>query len=1073
MLHLYQSNRLETLGTLFAAVGREAPLADPFEAETVIVQSRGMGRWLTLALARENGVSAHVDYVLPAAFAWQLMQKVLPGLPRKSPFAPEVLAWRLMQLWPTLSGAPYEALTRYLAGGEAAAFELAGKVADVFDQYLVFRPEWIRGWEAGQGFGLGEDEAWQAALWRQLAESDPGRHRVRLLDDFLGGLRREHLPERVTLFGIASLAPMYLAMVKRLSELTDVCLFTLNPCAEYWGDLAQARRQGVAEAAPVLAAREGHPLLASLGRQGRDFFDLIAGDTDFDPHPLFTAPDGDSLLARLQRDLLTLDHPGAPGYQTHSLADGDDSVAFGSAHGPLRELEMLKDRLLARFAADPTLTPADVVVLTPDINAYAPFIDSVFAPRDDGAPNVPYTIADRTVLTTSPVLAAFEAVLELADSRFEADRVLALLDCDALLARFGLDARDVPLIHDWVRESGIRWGRDAAHKAGLGLPSEPAHSWRWGLDRLLLGAVLPDALAGTHRSPLFGALLPMKGASGQLAETLARFARLVDALCALAEAWAKPASPAAWAARLRAAADTLMLAEGDDEAALAVLFDACAALEEDAQLARFQGEVGLAPVRDTVRRALTQSSGTGFLAGRVTFCAMVPMRSIPFRLICLIGMNDGAYPRDERPVSFDLIARSPKKGDRSRRFDDRYLFLEAILSAREALYLSWVGRSARSDEPLPPSALVSELADCLGAMCGGDVLAARLIEAPLQAFSRDNYRAGRAGGPSFEPAYYQALVSPKLAPPFAGALPIDPPEVVPLSALLAFWRNPVKGWLGHALGVRVYGGEEALPVAEPFSLGRDTRVAVRTPLVEALFARTPLGPARDRVRGMGLLPPAALGEACLEDEVSASARFAARLPAVLAEPVLPPLPVSLSIGGWQLFGELTGLRAAGLIAQVPRKANAAERVALWLNHLVLCACAPGGVLATSQLVAEKDSFVFGPMPSEAACELLAPWLAWFAAGVREPLPFFARTSLAAAGALEKPRKGETDPAAAALQAAYAEWAPPAGSNKYPQRDEIANERVWRDTDPLTDVRFMQMVEVLLRPMVAAETGEEA
>ncbi|MGL6071965.1 exodeoxyribonuclease V subunit gamma, partial [Craterilacuibacter sp.] len=194
MLHLYQSNRLETLGTLLATVQQAAPLSDPFAAETVLVQSRGMGRWITLALAKSTGMAAHLDFVLPAAFAWQLMQQVLPGLPRKSTFVPEVLSWRLMALLPTLAGEPYQALARYLEGGEASAFELSGKVADIFDQYLVFRPEWIRAWEKGELLGLGEDEAWQAALWRVLAAEDPSRHRVRLLDDFLSSLRREHLP---------------------------------------------------------------------------------------------------------------------------------------------------------------------------------------------------------------------------------------------------------------------------------------------------------------------------------------------------------------------------------------------------------------------------------------------------------------------------------------------------------------------------------------------------------------------------------------------------------------------------------------------------------------------------------------------------------------------------------------------------------------------------------------------------------------------------------------------------------------------------------------------------------------
>ncbi len=1067
MLHLYQSNRLETLGTLLATVQQAAPLSDPFAAETVLVQSRGMGRWITLDLAKKAGIAAHLDFVLPAAFAWQLMQKVLPGLPRKSTFAPEVLSWRLMALLPTLSGEPYQALARYLEGGETAVFELSGKVADIFDQYLVFRPQWIRAWERGELQGLGEDEAWQAALWRVLAAEDATRHRVRLLDDFLSSLTRAHLPERVILFGISNLAPMYLALVKRLSALTEVFLFTLNPCEAYWGDLVEARRQRDLFDTEAVAAAQGHPLLASLGKQGRDFFDLIAGDAELDSHPLYDAGEEGSLLSRLQRDMLTLANPGLGSYVPAVQAVDDRSIELHATHGAMRELEVLKDRLLARFAADSSLTPADIVVLTPDINAYAPFIDSVFGKRSDaGAANIPYTIADRTVAREQPLLASFAALLDLLDSRFAADDVLSLLDCDALLARFGLTATDVPFIHDWVRASGIRWGRDAAHKRALGLPDDAHHTWRWGLDRLLLGGILPEAMAGDTRSPLFGGLLPAGGAGGSLSETLARFASLIETLFELAELWQQAATPPLWATRLGEAANALFSVNAEEEDALAVLFDAAAELAEDATLAAYSQAVGLPVVRDYIQRRLKQASGSGFLAGRVTFCAMVPMRSIPFRVLCLIGMNDGAYPRDERPVSFDLIASHPQKGDRSRRFEDRYLFLEAILSAREALYLSWVGRSARSDEPLPPSALVSELLDCLCAMTGTDAGKSLLQQHSLQPFARSNYAATAEA--SFEPAYYAALSAPRHAPlPFATPLPLTAPRVVALSALIRFWQNPVRSYLSDQLGVRLAATLEDMETREPFALDRNSRVAVRTPLVAALYAGKPLAPVKARLSGMGLLPPAALGQAWLADELGQSARFAARLPDELADAPLPPEPLGLVIGDFTLAGELSGLRPCGLITTTPRRAHAGERIAFWLRHLVLCVLRPAGVMPASLLVDDEDALAL--LPVDDATAQLEAWLSFYALGQRAPLAFFPRTSLAAAKVLAD----DVTARDAALIKAYAEWDPSfTGRGKFPQKSEAAVELVFRGSEPLQDAQFLQLAQVLLLPMLAAFDGKE-
>lgn len=1059
MLFLYQSNRLEVLGQFFAAMTAAAPLANPFTPETVIVQSRGMGRWLTQTLASEAGVAANLNYALPAAFAWRLMKQVLPDLPKKSPFSPEVLTWRLMEWLPTLHGEPFAPLERYLEGGERAAFELAGKVADIFDQYLVFRPTWIRAWEAGKLVGLGDDEAWQAELWRRLAADDPGRHRVRMLDEVLAGLKPEHVPERVTLFGIASLAPMYLALVKRLAEITDVCFFALSPCQEAWGDIVDARGQLALFGGEELSV-DGHPLLASLGKQGRDFFDLLVAECSNELTPLFIEPDGDTLLSRLQLDLLNLTPPGAA---PHALEAQDHSVEVHATHGAMREVEVLKDRLLSMFAEDPELTPADIAVLTPDINAYAPYIDAVFARRDD-APSIPYTLADRQLTREHPLLASVSALLHLADSRFAAEAVLALFDCPALLRRFELAEDDLPFLRDWVRESGIRWGRDAAHKTALGLPPEPRFTWRWGLDRLLLGAVLPDELAGQGEAR-FAGLLPANVAQGQWAEVLARFTSAIGALLRLAEQWATPTSPAAWADRLRAAADVLFLPDEQDEAALDLLREALAELEGDAALAKFEQKVGLPVLRDWLIRKLTLSGQSGFLAGAVTFCAMVPMRSLPFKVICLVGMNDGAYPRDERPVSFDLIARHPARGDRSRRFDDRYLFLEALLSARQRLYLSYVGRSARSDESLPPSPLVAELLDTFEKMAGPGLKQQLLIEHPLQAFSPRSYPAAvddpRA---SFEPLYAAALAAPEVAPqPFASALPSVASPLIRFEAFTRFWRHPARAWLNERLGLRLYRHEELLAEAEPFALDRDGAQAIESAQIGAILQGRSLAPLAGRIDGAGWTPSGALGDAWLAAASDDSRRFAARLPSALTEPTLAPQSFSLQLDGHTLMGEFSGLRAQGKLGFVARNSFAGERIQWWLEHLALCAAAPDGITPHSIWYAREAVFDLAPIPRDLALAMLSDWLAYYLDGQAEPLPFFPRTSWAYAEALAK-QPGASDKA---MNAAQAKWAPSfVGEGGLPQSQEPEVRLAFRAAEPLADPRFIQITETLLLPLLA-------
>ena len=1053
MLYLYQSNRLETLAEFLATLTSAVPPGGVFAAETVIVQSRGMGRWLTFELARHNGITANIDFVLPAAYAWRLMRQTLDNAPALSPFSPDVLTWRLFELLPTLDEPTFAPLARYLHtdsndGAAQAAFELAGKIADVYDQYLMYRPHWLQAWENGKRLDLGDDESWQAVLWQRLTAGMDTPHRATMLEHTLRGLNAANLPARIILFGIASLAPGYLALVKRLAELTDVCLFTLNPCQEYWGDIVDARTQATLAARGDQAATQGHPLLASLGKQGRDFFELISADAELDSRGLFAPPPADTLLTRLQHDILTLSAPSAA-----PLANDDASIAVHVAHSPLRELEILKDQLLAHFAADPTLTPADVAVLTPDIQTYAPFIHAVFAARQD-TPGIPYSIADCRVMREHPLLAAFSSLLDLLDSRFLVDDVLALLDCAALRRRFAFSDEDLLLINRWVEQAAIRWGRDAAQRSALGLPGEAAFSWRQGLDRLLLGSMLPTDLLD-DQTPLFHGLLPLDDSGSDVA--LARFSTLFDTLAQLADDWQQPTDAAGWITRLQQAQQQLFAPDNSENAALALWQQALDDLATHTGLATYQQPFALGVLRDWLQRRLTLSVDSGFLNGGVTFCAMVPMRNLPFRLLCLIGLNDGLYPRDERPVSFDLIARQPQRGDRSRRDDDRYLFLEALLSARETLYLSYVGRSLRSNEPLPPSALVSELLDCLHTM-GAD--SNRLItEHPLQPFSARYYDGGDPRLFSYEPAYVAALQQPmQPLAPFSQPLSIEPKPLVHINGqdLLQFWQSPARAWLRNRLDLHPAWLDDSAVEHEPFSLDYRAEQQVRHSLLTAKLERRPANTVRRQLAAGGLLPPGELGENYAQQEQTQIRRLS--LPSAMQQTPLPPLRIQLQLAQYQIDGTLNGLRPEGAFMLSTHTFSARDKINAWLSHLLLNCLCPPEITPQTTLTDHGGSVTLPAIAQDTASALLLPWLRYWEQGQQQPLPFFARSSLAAAEALAAKATAEQ-----ARHKAMQKWQPAHEAAKGESR-RADIQLAFRHQQPLDEPLFLSLAELLL-PMI--------
>lgn len=1075
MLYLYQSNRLEDLAALFTRVHRLQPPANPLAAEEIVVQSQGMRRYLNTYLARETGVAANLRFSLPAGLAWQLMRTLIPGVPALSPFSPEVMRWRLLGLFqsPQFETAPEyraarSALQSYLGSGGSAAYQLAGQLADIFDQYLVYRPQWIDAWQQGKTAGLGGDETWQAELWRYLdGGGTQTPHRVALWRQLLNALDQTKLPERYFVFGTATMAPMYLQLLQALAQHCDVHVFALNPSSGYWGDVlepAQLLRSGDTD-----PGRTGHPLLASLGKQGRDFFDALAETPKheisvFDDETLQKAP---TLLHRIQHDIQTLTMPSE---SPHGSAAGllhDGSVQIVSAHSPLRELQILKTRLLETLAANPAWQPHDIAVLTPDITPYSPFVEAVFGQAQAGSQALPYSVSDIKISRKEPLFQVLAQTFALLESRFEVNLLLPLLEHDAVRRRFGLNRDDLPLLHDTVAALNVHWGLDKEMRGSR----DNLFTWQQGLERIALGWMLPES---SH--PLWRYVSAWHGNPGHT-ETLARFCAFVRTLADTARTWRQPATVAGWAERVRALAAALTVSDADSRHARQQLGQSLARWQEEAALAGFESSLPQQTVIRHIGRFLDSESQAGFLSGGITFCSMVPMRSLPFKMICLLGLNDGSFPRNTKAAAFDLIARHPQKGDRARRDDDRYLFLEAIMSAREILYLSYVGRDIRTNQELAPSALINELADTVAAMCGAAELPRDWVKQhPLQPFSRSYFTPGAVsdGLCSTRSDYARALNNPE--PPrsaFFSVLPeaaaesAEPPEPVNHHDFIRFWRNPVRSWLHRTLNWREPYADRAWDAAEPFEAQADAVAAeyAAARRQNENFART-----EARLQAAGRLPAGELGRLWNEYCRTAAQSLDGGL---LSSPKLAPAPYTLALGRQTLEGSLNRLYRHGQIYFPDCPLSSPERIAVLLEHLVFCAVRPSETECfQTHILLPRQTETLHEIPQQTAQNLLEQWLACYRSGQTRPLPFFARTTLAAARAFAESKPGEQrQQAQAAANKAYYGNKKQKGQKDY---TEVALVFGGSETPPVETAEFFYLAEHLLAPLcrLTAANGTE-
>jgi exodeoxyribonuclease V gamma subunit len=1058
-LQLHTSNRLENLATALAEVLSQ-PLSATLRPDVVVVQSVGVGRWLTQQLATRHGICANVEFPFPQKVVATLFDEALPNRSAGRFYAREILTWRIMALLPPLLVRPeFVELQRYISGRPREAlrlFQLAEKIAAAFDQYLVFRPRLVLGWEAGK------EEHWQAQLWREISRSAPGLHPPALAREFTSALRNgtAPLPDRLSFFSISTLPEFHVQLLQELAESTDVHLFLMQPTPEWWSDIRspreehRARRKAPDTAQLHLHFERGNPLLASWGKVGREFLEIVSDLTPAREHDHAEEPNGTTTLAQLQRDIFRLHD------SSHTAAPNDQSLQFHSCHSAMREMEVLHDQLLALFEADATLKPHDIVVMAPDISTCAPFIEAVF----DTAPDkqrLPFSIADRGARAENGIVDTFLRIVEAAESRFTASSVLSILESTALQRHFSLTEPDLETIRTWIEKTGIRWGIDAAHRAELGLPAFNENSWRAGLDRLLLGYATP-----ARGEQLFGSTLAFDEVEGSLAETLGNFAAFSEALFATARELKHARPLLAWQETLRQITARFFDADDEREPELRQLRRVIDSLGETAQLSGFDSDITLDVLLAHLEQAFSSSeSGGGFLAGRVTFCALRPMRTVPFRVVCLVGMNDTAFPRHSTAPAFDLIARDPQRGDRTTRDDDRYLFLEALLSARDVLYISYVGRSIRDNSTLPPSVLVNELLDYTGAFVTEHPLQpfhARYftLESGLFSYSAENCHASAA-----------AAVGRAVPPPFITS-PLPAPEeewrLLDAAQLVRFFGNPSRFLIEQRLGIRLPRLDALLEESEPLELGSLAKYGLQQELLSRALRGESLDELLPVIRAAGELPPGHAGESRLRNLCDNARTFAALVGQYVSSTPHEPQELHYSSGEFEITARIDNLHDGQLVRHRLTTRKPKDLLRTWIEHLLVNHSRDvESVLITANKENQPVVERFTAIDSATAARLIQQLLSFFWRGLGEPLPFFPRSSLAFAEQTLHPR-GKL----AAIEQAkrkWGRWPEPWEPDKGepPERDDAFFDLAFRNVPEPLGADFEELAIAVFGPALKA------
>lgn len=1055
-LTIHRAERSDVLVRRLADVLATVP-ADPFTPDVVAVPSKGVERWIAQSLSTTlgagdgaDGVCANVVFPSPGRLVRDALAAACGVDPDEDPWSERRLVWSLLEV---IDSCAHEAWCRTLgrhlglvgAAGSPAGppparrMAVAQKLAGLYSAYAAERPGMLLDWVAGRdtdGYDgpLAADLTWQAELWRRLRAHIGSESTAERLEAGCRTIREQadvvDLPDRVSIFGPTRLTTLQLTVLDALAEGREVHLWLPHPSEGLWQRLVGAGADGGPDAGVADAATAGsvdrrrddptaetprHPLVRSLARDAREMQLRLQANTgaDADEHLEVPSVPG-TLLGALQRDLRGDRAPEG----AHRLADDDTSIAVHACHGRHRQVEVLREVLLGLLADDETLELRDIIVMCPDVEAYAPLISAAFGVEaveaaeavEDGSRQphpghqLTFRLADRSLRQTNPVLGVVARLLELADSRLTASAVLDLVAMGPVRRKFGLDEDDLERVGDWVRRAGVRWGIDADARAPYGLASVSQNTWRHGLDRILLGVAMDEE---GLRS--VGTALPLDDVDSTEVDLAGRLAELLDRLDATVDLLGAEQPLDDWIAALTAAVDDFTDVAPRDAWQVSQAKATLAAAVATAERAGHETSLRLADVRALLGDRLAgRPTRANFRTGHLTVCTMVPMRSVPHRVVCLLGLDDGVFPRSTRVDGDDILARDPRVGERDRRSEDRQLFLDAILAAKDRLVVLYTGADERTGAERPPAVPLGELLDVLDRTASTTVRGRVVTHHPLQPFDTRNFVDGelhRGGAFSFDTSSFDGSLALRDGQadrtPFLEK-PLPPPEEtdsVSLDALARFLEHPVRGFLRERLDVRTADERDEPSDAVPVAPDNLELWHVGDRLLRAGLTGLSRDAAQHVERLRGELPPGRLGGAVLEPITEEVDGLLHQCRGLLGEPA-DSYDVSVALpSGVRVDGTVPRVHGHRILRIEYSRLSAKHRIRAWVQLLALTAQYPDRdwVAVTvgrgDRKTPVSGSFL-GPVDPEEARVHLDALVAVYRLGLTRPLPVPPKTACA-------------------------------------------------------------------------------
>ena len=973
---------------------------DPFQPNRIVVQSRGMSDYLKKKLTAKRGVLCNLDLPFLNNFVNDILENSLDDPPEIDFFQPEIMCWNIYSILEEIES-KYPILQNYIDGSneELKRFQLADKIANVFDNYQIYRPHLLLKWEQGD---ISKNEKWQAEIWCKLAEEHVSRARgfYQFITDSEVNVEINQSP--INVFGVSTLPPLYIQFFKKLSKSVDVHFFKFSWLPDN-DDLSLTRDEG--EYSELFRfdlkqsiAQQDNQFLESNGKTGLEF-ELLLRNTADKCKITRTDNDKDHLLARFQKSILN--------DRDSILICKDDSIQIHKVHNKIREVETLYNSLLNILDKDSTITPGDITVIIPEIEEYIPYIKAVFNRYDEkNDKHLPFRIADQTVLSFQKFVETFTDLLDIKNSRFKASYILKILENDMVRETFDIEEEELELINKWVEESGIRWGIDEKHHQKYGHSEFKENSWQFGLDRMLLGYAM------SNETQLYSDILPYDEIEGQNSNTLGNFISFVKELINIDEKFRNKYTHQKWYQIIIELIDTFFISDNENYGYTFELKNRLENLFDKIDVN--DGKFGIDVMANYLKSNLiSESSSRGYFRGEITIGSTQHLHGIPARVVCLLGLNQGQFPRIDNQLSFDIYKDQEWLGDRSKRNEDRDIFLRSLMAAQNYFYVSYIGYNEKNEE-LPPSSIVSDLFDFLRDSADSDQQFEKLqdnihINHKLKSYAPEYFKEQDKLISYFEDDLEAARVlqqtdrTRKFFNSDEGLSFDEEPieEEIDVQDLIKFFKNPAKFFTRRRLGLKYPSDKDReIDDLEPIDLDGLDNYTMDSTILNGIIEEKEQEEAYQILKGEGKLPVKNRSQTVFDEHYQyLNQEFNKKYSEIDTSPLelikkVDDHYIKIEVDSKIIHGNFTSVYDNMNIFWRPGKLKGKNAVEMWVNHLLL-SIALDKEVKTLAFYKDKSDYIcylIQPIPLELAKKGLKNMVEIYCKGQKQPLPFFPNSS---------------------------------------------------------------------------------